>query len=97
MSCVPEGVEGSAFPSLERDGGRIKALQVNLGRSREAENLLIQTATEKNEEIDLLFANELPKHSNRWIADKTKKAGIAKCTNRMKIAKQDTSNEGSCG
>ena len=94
MSCVPERTEESAFPPIEQGGGKIRALQANLGRSKEAEELLMQTATAKGEEVDLLFANELPKHSNRWIADKTHKAGIAKCNRRMKILKQDTNNEG---
>ena len=42
------------------------------------------------DESDLLFASELPKHSNRWTKDKMKETGVVKFHRQMRILKKAT-------
>ena len=69
-------IQGGA-PKVER--WKVKFLQLNLGRGKEAQNFLMQTAREKR--ADVLLISELHKWSENsaWYQDSSRRAAILVC------------------
>ena len=74
----------SGAPEVE--GRKVKFLQLNLGRGKEAQNLLMHTARERR--ADVLFISEQHKWSENssWYQDASRRAGILVYSPDLRIA-----------
>ena len=63
----------------------MKFLQLNLGRGKEAQNLLMQTARERRADV-LLISEQLKWSKNSfWYQDASRRAGILVCSPDLSI------------
>ena len=56
--------------------GKVEFLQLNLGRGKEAQNRLIQTAREKRADVLLISGQHKWSENSAWYKDASRRAGI---------------------
>ena len=66
-------IRGGA-PGIE--GWKVKFLQLHLGRGKEVQNLLIQTATERRADVLLISEQHKWSENSAWYQDASSRAGI---------------------
>ena len=65
----------------------MRFLQLNLGRGRDAQNLLMQVARERRADV-LLISEQYRKPENSvWLQDASRRAGIVTCNPDLGVAK----------
>lgn len=72
----------------------MKFLQVNLGKSKAAQDLLLQAATERN--VDLLLVSEQPKNIEEamWFQDGSRRAAVITLNKNISVSKYKPTNHG---
>ena len=65
---------------------KVKFLQLNLGRGREAQNHLMQTARERGADVLLISEQHKWSENSAWYQDASRKAGILVCSPDLSIA-----------
>lgn len=73
---------------------RLKLLQINLGRGREAQDLMMQKATEDNTDILLISEPYKNPTSQVWYEDTSHRAAIMIRNRRLKICEVNENNAG---
>ena len=63
----------------------MKFLQLNLGRGKEAQNLLMQTAKERGADVLLISEKHKWYENSAWYQDASRRAGILVCSPDLKI------------
>ena len=63
----------------------MKFLQLNLGRGKEAQNLLMQTAKERGADILLISEQHKWSENSAWYQDASRRAGILVCSPHLTI------------
>ena len=63
----------------------MKFLQLNLGRGKEAQNLLMQTARERRADVLLISEEHKWSENSFWYQDASKRAGILVCSPDLSI------------
>ena len=76
-------IQGGA-PEVE--GLKVKFLQLNLGRGKVAQNLLMQTAREKRDDVLLISEQHKWSENSAWYQDASRRAGILVCSPDLSIA-----------
>lgn len=72
----------------------VKFLQINLGRGREAQDLLMQKATEENTDVVLISEQYRNPTSQVWYEDKNKCAAIMIRNRSLLVSEVDETNSG---
>ena len=75
-------IQGGA-PEVE--GWKVKLLQLNLGRGKEAQNLVMQTARERRADVLLISEQRKWFENSAWYQDASKRAGILVCSPDLSI------------
>ena len=75
-------IQGGA-PEVE--GWKVKFLQLNLGRGKEAQNLLMQTARESRADVMLISGQHKWSENSAWYQDASRRAGILVCSPDLSI------------
>ena len=65
----------------------MKFLQLNLGRGKEAQDLLIQTAREREADVSLISEQHKWSENFAWYHDASRRAGILACSPVLSIGK----------
>ena len=63
----------------------MKFLQLNLGRGKEAQNLLMQTAKERGAEVLLISEQHKWSENSAWYQDASRRPGILVCSSDLNI------------
>ena len=63
----------------------MKFLQLNLGRVKEAQNLLMQTAKERGADVLLISEQHKWSENSAWYQDASRRAGILVCSPDLSI------------
>ena len=63
----------------------MKFLQLNLGREKEAQNLLMQTAKERGDDVLLISEQHKWSENSAWYQDASRTAGILVCSPDLSI------------
>ena len=63
----------------------MKFLQLNIGRGKEAQNLLMQTARERRTDVLLIGEQDKWSENSAWYQDASRKAGILICSSDLSI------------
>ena len=69
----------------EVEGWKVKFLQLNLGRGKEAQNLLMQTTKEKRANVLLISEQHKWSENCAWYQDASRRAGILVCSPDLSI------------
>ena len=64
----------------------MKFLQLNLGRGKEAQNLLMQTARERRADVLLISEQHKWSENSAWYQDASRRGGILVCSPDLSIA-----------
>ena len=75
-------IQGGA-PEVE--GWKVKFLQLNLGRGKEAQNLLMPTAKERGADVLLISEQHKWSENSAWYQDASRRAGILVCSPDLSI------------
>ena len=67
------------------EGWKVKFLQLNLGRGKEAHNLLMQTARERGADVLLISEQHKWSENSAWCLDASRRAGILVCSPDLNI------------
>ena len=63
----------------------MKFLQLNLGRVKEAQNLLMQTARDRGADLLLISEQQKCSENSAWYQDASRRAGILVCSSDLSI------------
>ena len=64
---------------------KVKFLQLNLGRGKEAQNLLMQTAKERGTDVLVISEQQKWSENSTWYQDESRGAGILVCSPDLNI------------
>ena len=76
-------IQGGA-PEVE--GWKVNFLQLNLGRGKDAQNLLMQTARERRADVLLISEQHKWSENSAWYQDASRRPGILVCSPGLSIA-----------